>query len=125
MRYDPPDTSAGRDVMESIRRGDVTGSSFMFKPVVNTYREVDKLYIVERNEVMLFDVGPVNLPRVHRDRCRAPERSRAVGQVTRGRCGCRGEGTRPRCCHHDGRIAIGPQSESPFPRNLSPRSESP
>jgi len=59
---DPPDTQCARDVMESIRRGDVTGSSFMFKPVSNTYRDVDGLYIVERNEVKLFDVGPVAFP---------------------------------------------------------------
>ncbi|AWM39353.1 Caudovirus prohead protease [Gemmata obscuriglobus] len=59
---DPPDTTAGRDVVESIRRGDVTGSSFMFRPVSNTYRDVDGLYIVERNAVELYDVGPVTFP---------------------------------------------------------------
>lgn len=59
---DPPDTQCGRDVMESLRRGDVTGSSFMFRPVSNTYRDVDGLYIIERNEVKLFDVGPVAFP---------------------------------------------------------------
>jgi phage head maturation protease len=48
--------------MESIRRGDVTGSSFMFWPRGNTYRDDDRKYIVERNDVQLLDCGPVTLP---------------------------------------------------------------
>jgi HK97 family phage prohead protease len=28
----PPDTSAGRDIVESVRRGDVAGMSFQFRP---------------------------------------------------------------------------------------------
>ena len=59
---DPPDTSCARDLMQSLARGDVDGSSFLFQPVVNTYREVDGVYFVERNEVKLFDVGPVAFP---------------------------------------------------------------
>ncbi|HEY1188547.1 MAG TPA: HK97 family phage prohead protease [Gemmata sp.] len=59
---DPPDTQCARDLMQSIDRGDVSGSSFMFRPIANTYRDVEGLYIVERNEVELFDVGPVCFP---------------------------------------------------------------
>ncbi|QJW94707.1 HK97 family phage prohead protease [Frigoriglobus tundricola] len=59
---DPPDTQAARDLMESIRRGDVSGSSFMFVPDENTYRSVGDKWIVERNSVRLFDVGPVTFP---------------------------------------------------------------
>jgi uncharacterized protein len=59
---DPPDTQYARDLMESIRRGDITGSSFLFKPVTNTYREVEGNYFIERNEVKLFEVGPQPFP---------------------------------------------------------------
>lgn len=59
---DPPDTQCARDVMESLRRGDITGSSFMFRPKANTYRDADGTYIIERNEVYLFDCGPVAFP---------------------------------------------------------------
>jgi uncharacterized protein len=59
---DPPDTQCARDLMQSIDRGDVSGSSFMFKPVANTYRDVEGLYIIERDEVKLYDVGPVCFP---------------------------------------------------------------
>jgi uncharacterized protein len=57
-----PDTTAGRDTAESVRRGDMTGCSFSFQeravewnhaadPPVRTLRDVD-----------LFDVGPVTFP---------------------------------------------------------------
>jgi HK97 family phage prohead protease len=59
---DPPDTTAALDVMKSIRRGDVTGSSFRFRPNVNTYRKEGGKYVIEREEVSLFDVGPVTFP---------------------------------------------------------------
>lgn len=59
---DPPDAQYARDVMESIRRGDITGSSFLFKPVTNTYCEVEGNYIIERNEVKLYEVGPQPFP---------------------------------------------------------------
>lgn len=59
---DPPDTQCARDLMQSLARGDVDGSSFLFRPVENTYRDVDDLWIIERRKVKLFDVGPVCFP---------------------------------------------------------------
>lgn len=59
---DPPDTQCARDLMQSLERGDIDGSSFLFRPVENTYRDVDDLWIIERTEVKLFDVGPVCFP---------------------------------------------------------------
>jgi HK97 family phage prohead protease len=57
-----PDTQAGRDTTTSIRRGDVTGSSFMFLPRDTTWREVDGVFIRELNDVELWEVGPVVFP---------------------------------------------------------------
>lgn len=70
LRYeiDPPDTQAARDLIQSLRRGDISGSSFAFVPRDTSRREVaataDKPgeYIIERNDVQLFDVGPVTFP---------------------------------------------------------------
>jgi HK97 family phage prohead protease len=65
LRYevDPPDTQTARDLVASIRRGDITGSSFGFVPRSTTYRKDDAGgYVLERNDVQLFDVSPVTFP---------------------------------------------------------------
>lgn len=64
LRYeiDPPDTQCARDLMESLKRGDISGSSFMFRPLENVIRETDAGYIIERTQLKLFDVGPVAFP---------------------------------------------------------------
>lgn len=67
LRYEiqPPDTQAARDVMASIRRGDVNGSSFAFIPHEEKgtvhFKEGER-YIRELHSVQLFDVGPVVYP---------------------------------------------------------------
>ncbi len=69
LRYDvePPDTQLVRDqVLAPIRRGDVSGSSFMFRPVRVKWGEEDRdgrtVEIRELHEVELFEVGPVVFP---------------------------------------------------------------
>lgn len=66
LAYDitPPDTSKARDVVELLRRGDVTGSSFSFQATKVAYvRGKDgQPDIRELHEVELFDVGPVTFP---------------------------------------------------------------
>ena len=67
---DPPDTQVGRDVLTSLRRGDVDGSSFAM--TVRTGGDVwtrrddpaTGQRIVERDikDVNLFDVSPVTYP---------------------------------------------------------------
>jgi HK97 family phage prohead protease len=63
----PPDTQMVRDlVMEPIRRGDVSGSSFMFWPRKVTWIEEDRdgrmVEIRQIDEVLLVEVGPVTFP---------------------------------------------------------------
>jgi uncharacterized protein len=60
----PPDTQAARDLMVSIKRGDINQSSFGFE-IVNKSTAVDR----EKNEmtrtlleVRLYDVSPVTFP---------------------------------------------------------------
>jgi len=64
LRYevDLPDTSAGRDIAESIRRGDVSGSSFAFRALKDTWRTENGEDIRELHDVDLFDVSPVTYP---------------------------------------------------------------
>ena len=64
LRYeiDVPDTTAGRDTVESLKRGDVDGSSFAFLPVSTRWLEEEDLLVREVVDLDLFDVGPVTYP---------------------------------------------------------------
>lgn len=64
LRYeiDPPDTETGRSVVESIKRGDVSGSSFSFSVDKESWEARDGKQIRTIESVTLFDVGPVTFP---------------------------------------------------------------
>ncbi len=64
LRYDiaTPDTTIGRDVAASIKRRDVTGSSFSFVVTDEDFRREGGVRIREIRGVQLFDVGPVTFP---------------------------------------------------------------
>jgi uncharacterized protein len=70
LRYDivAPDTQTSRDLMTSIQRGDITGSSFSFSIDEENWREVrDQSTGIttvyrEIRAVKLYDVGPVTFP---------------------------------------------------------------
>ncbi|AMV23431.1 Caudovirus prohead protease [Gemmata sp. SH-PL17] len=70
LRYeiDPPDTQAARDLIKSLQRGDISGSSFAFYPRDTSRRDVAAIdgkpaeLVIERNDLQLFDVGPVTFP---------------------------------------------------------------
>lgn len=64
LRYeiDVPDTSTGRDVVASLERGDIDGSSFAFLPTQSIWIEEPELEIREIMDCDLFDVGPVTWP---------------------------------------------------------------
>lgn len=60
---DPPDTTAGRDLVESIRRGDIDGMSFAFSPVDDSWGKMDDgTPLRTLREVALYDVSPVTYP---------------------------------------------------------------
>jgi HK97 family phage prohead protease len=56
------DTQAARDVLEYIRRGDVTGSSFSFEVTDETEARENGKRVFEIRGVKLWDVGPVTFP---------------------------------------------------------------
>lgn len=67
LRYElaPPDTQWARDLMTSIRRGDVTQSSFAFRVAKEEWEEPTRdhpLPLRTIREVELFDVSPVTYP---------------------------------------------------------------
>tara|TARA_B100001123_G_scaffold272646_1_gene303416 strand:- start:15 stop:626 length:612 start_codon:yes stop_codon:yes gene_type:complete len=66
LRYeiDVPDTQVGRDVVTSIERGDVTGSSFAFAVSEggSEIRKDGQVTVREISGVTLYDSGPVSFP---------------------------------------------------------------
>src|SRR5258707_392486 len=64
LRYliSPPDTTVGRDLMENIRRGDITHSSFGFRSVDENYLKENGQFVRELVTVDLSDVSPVTYP---------------------------------------------------------------
>ena len=73
---DPPDTQVARDLITSIKRGDVTGSSFGFVVKSQAFREKDNLVIREIEDLeLLFDVSPVTYPAYTATQAQLSERS--------------------------------------------------
>ena len=64
FEIDPPDTNTGRDIIEEIRRKDITGCSFSFLTSEDDWKYKEE-ETVERTIIKigeLFDVGPVTFP---------------------------------------------------------------
>jgi len=62
---DLPDTTVGRDIATSVRRGDISGSSFAFRVFPDGDTWAEKKNVMERTITKvseLFDVGPVTYP---------------------------------------------------------------
>src|SRR5262245_1907544 len=64
LRYsiDLPNTQLGNDLKESIKRGDINGSSFGFMVTDQRFETKDEIDIRMIEGVELFDVGPVTYP---------------------------------------------------------------
>ena len=58
----PPDTQLGRDIVASIKRGDITGQSFSFLATVDQWEQRDGEQIRTLIEASVFDVGPTAFP---------------------------------------------------------------
>ena len=67
LRYTvtPPDTATGREVLELLQRGDVSGSSFGFQVLADRWTEGTTsadLPVRHLERVTLIDVSPVTMP---------------------------------------------------------------
>jgi HK97 family phage prohead protease len=58
----PPDTGVGRDIVQSIKRGDITGMSFGFRTISDIWETIEGVAIRTLRKVQLFDVSPVTFP---------------------------------------------------------------
>jgi len=61
-RINPPNTATGRDLLELVRRGDITGSSFGFIVTDEDSLRHDGRAVREVRQVTVLDVGPVTFP---------------------------------------------------------------
>jgi HK97 family phage prohead protease len=62
VEIDPANTQAGRDVVESIRRGDIDGMSFGFQVIRDDWAERDGKALRTIHDLSLKDVSTVSFP---------------------------------------------------------------
>ena len=62
VEIDPPDTTVGRDVVESLRRGDLDQMSFAFRCLTDDWSKRDGENIREVRDLELHDVSVVTFP---------------------------------------------------------------
>jgi len=62
MEIDLPDTSIGRDIAVSVKRGDVKGASFGFRTIADDWKMLDGKSHRTLIEAKLRDVSPVTFP---------------------------------------------------------------
>lgn len=62
MTIDPPDAQWARDLMASIKRGDIDQASFGFRTIKDAWRTEDGAQVRDLLEAQLFDVSVVTMP---------------------------------------------------------------
>jgi HK97 family phage prohead protease len=79
---DAADTTYGRDILESVRRGDVTGMSFAFRTLTDDWRMEDGMPIREVSDMTISEVSIVSFPAYQQTSVDVAQRSLAAFQQT-------------------------------------------
>lgn len=69
VRIIPPDTQWAKDLLVSIKRGDITQMSFGFTVILDRWSYEDNIDVRELLKVKLFDVSPVTFPAYSQTEC--------------------------------------------------------
>lgn len=69
VRIVPPDTTWAKDLLVSIKRGDITQMSFGFTVILDRWSYEDNIDVRELLKVKLFDVSPVTFPAYSQTEC--------------------------------------------------------
>jgi len=84
VEIDPADTTAGRDILESVRRGDISGMSFAFRTLTDEWRMEDGETIREVLDMTISEVSIVSFPAYQQTSVEVAKRSLAAFQKTQG-----------------------------------------
>lgn len=83
---DPADTTTGRDILELVRRGDISGMSFAFRTLTDEWRMEDGETIREVLDMTISEVSIVSFPAYQQTSVEVAQRSlRAFQQTGPGR----------------------------------------
>ena len=69
VRIIPPETTWAKDLMVSIKRGDITQMSFGFTVILDRWFTEENIDVRELLKVKLFDVSPVTFPAYQQTEC--------------------------------------------------------
>jgi HK97 family phage prohead protease len=75
IEIDPPNTTAAKDILESLERGDVTGMSFGFRTLEDDWHLEDGEPVREVKDMLIREVSVVTFPAYEATSVQAAQRS--------------------------------------------------
>jgi HK97 family phage prohead protease len=86
VEIDPANTTVGRDIMELVGRGDITGMSFAFRTLTDEWRMEDGEAIREVHDMTISEVSIVSFPAYQQTSVEVAQRSlREFKESARGK----------------------------------------